>query len=568
MRLANDDGRLGASPAPPALVREPPAERWAARVIGRSWRRRGAVRAALRCIARAVRTRSTYRRNAARRMQRACRAFSCRLAANKASQPGGGEVKTNGSKGSNAEDDNSIVGYLLDQQKQLLLEYNKLARVHRDHQAEYDANMQLVERREHLTLLAAMKASERASRSRQPTARPKNIALAAMNNKTLAATMRSITGSRDTHQSLANMVGVLQQMQDSERVAKTMAREADETSLTLANDLNKASVHHIRNPSCTLADAPTAEAPPAPDDEPCHDSLYVQFDVGACNYEHLQQNMTGTEDLFYCDQILAQTNAGVRYHSTTAQLPLEDATGKTVTTSSVVDSGAAACAIDLDYRRQVFPDTIIRPSNRRFLDAQKKVMDLEGEMEIHVWVGDLRLATTAFVFRNLGAKFLLGNNALTRHGLTISNHRGILFSEMPNATAESRTPIQSAVEDHPTCNLCSEQCQCDHHGTRMVCDMDGNCFQVTSADGTATQVPFTPEGARPPSTNDEVLLRTSAHTSFSTAIKPGRKLRIRLDYDKLYSGAPATAELTLLPSFERWLTPHGAQLCCTCVPLP
>ena len=135
-------------------------------------------------------------------------------------------------------------------------------------------------------------------------------------------------------------------MRDSERVAKTTAREADKDRLTLADDLNKASVHHIRNPSCTLADASTTEEPPTPDDEPGHDSLYVQFDVGVCNYEHLQQDITGTEDLFYCDQILAQANTGVRYHSTTAQLPLEDASGKTVTTSSVVDSGAAA------YRRR------------------------------------------------------------------------------------------------------------------------------------------------------------------------------------------------------------------------
>ena len=324
----------------------------------------------------------------------------------------------------------------------------------------------------------------------------------------------------------------------------------------------------MRNPGCTHhQDA--ASTVSSSEDQPDGSTLYVEFDMQACAQEY-QAGISAEApcESFFVDassELIATVHPSAappsqNYHSTTAQLPLEDSSGATVETKSVIDTGAASCGMDADYRRKHFPNAAVRPSRRRFLDAQKQVMQLEGEMDLYVWIGDLRLLTVAYIFKNLGAQFLLGNNATTRHGLTISNYRGILYSEMPYATKDSQTAIASVRTGAATCSLCEEDCECSLKGACLTCDLDNSEFLLRNSKGTTRQVPFEPvdAGTAAAETTDEdpVRLRTFAHSSFTTTIRPGVKARIRLDYDKLYHGPAATAELTLMPSFERWLKDH------------
>ena len=156
-----------------------------------------------------------------------------------------------------------------------------------------------------------------------------------------------------------------------------------------------------------------------------------------------------------------------KYESMRAVLRVGSATSEiddSVQISSIVDSGAAWCAIRLSTLKQKFPHLVsqIQATRMKFRDASGNRMSLVGRVEISIWVGTRRLTTSAFVFDRLGAEFLLGVNAIRRNGCVIDGglnrfyvrgdaDLGVpLISSSPGTPAAEPTADNLALEEHPS----------------------------------------------------------------------------------------------------------------------
>ena len=120
------------------------------------------------------------------------------------------------------------------------------------------------------------------------------------------------------------------------------------------------------------------------------------------------------EAFFHSDAIMQASEEVGQYQSMKAVLRLGDGEGDEADITSIVDSGAAWCAIRLSYLKENLPKLIkkIKQSNKLFKDASNRPMSLVGELVLSLKIGTLSTTTKVYVFGNLGADFLLGANAL------------------------------------------------------------------------------------------------------------------------------------------------------------
>jgi hypothetical protein len=262
------------------------------------------------------------------------------------------------------------------------------------------------------------------------------------------------------------------------------------------------------------------------------------------------------------------------------RLTLTDAVGTVKTLRAIVDSGAAWSAIDAAALADAFPNVHVSPSTRKFRDASDRLMPLLGSVQLNFRIGDLTLSTEIFVFRKLGAPFLLGVNALHQHGLTISNYRGIIYSEKPDATAASHEPLQFApaapanfatdghseadrkcgrcllahVQDgsntSDTCDLCP---MCPSSDWVLVCDADGCTLKARSTSGRELHMgcervpPFQATTGEPDANEYCASLRTRKRYVVPAGT---RGFEIRLRYSTHLHGPTKSIEVALTNAFK------------------
>ena len=147
------------------------------------------------------------------------------------------------------------------------------------------------------------------------------------------------------------------------------------------------------------------------------------------------------------------------WQSMTTRLLVETCQGKTAPLVAVADSGAAWCAIHLTWIHNHAPDLISRISEvrKRFLDASNNEMPLAGTLDITFWLGEARLTTKCYVFKNLSADFLLGTNAIVENGLVIDGQSRMIYQKATGANAPLRV---DASEDQPTLELICDRDNC------------------------------------------------------------------------------------------------------------
>ena len=247
------------------------------------------------------------------------------------------------------------------------------------------------------------------------------------------------------------------------------------------------------------------------------------------------------------------------YHSTAMDLALTNAVGQQTTLRAIVDSGAAWSAIDEETLRRELPSSTIEKSDRHFKDASGNLMKVQGKTTLNFALGDLRLETTVYVFRSLGAPFLLGVNSLIDHGLAISTQRKVLFSEHPAATPASQAPIQFSTADR--CKPCDTNitwdCTCENHlGATLVCDLTACELRFNSpSSGLVTQPMILSKIATEGDENHPPADRTKPwesrlKTNRAYVIRPYQTQEIRLEYLNHCPGKVATLEAEVLMPFR------------------
>ena len=201
-----------------------------------------------------------------------------------------------------------------------------------------------------------------------------------------------------------------------------------------------------------------------------------------------QPTVDESEPFFADTKVMAvDTENGFRYQSLKANLTLEGSKSK-VTIESIVDSGAAWCAIRRSTLEKEMPELMekLEPSSMRFHDASGRLMSLAGRVPLKVWIGARFVTTTAYVFDNLGAPFLLGANALLGNGCVVDCNKSRLYvandpthgipmhsawctSCEPRAHTDRFTPEWQACVKCPTA-----------HGTRarIVCDKENSSINL------------------------------------------------------------------------------------------
>ena len=205
---------------------------------------------------------------------------------------------------------------------------------------------------------------------------------------------------------------------------------------------------------------------------------------------------TGLTDFFDNASILAVEEAMEKegkYESMKATLPIVDSnTGDEADIISIVDSGAAWCAMKLSVLEDRLPSLVkkIRGSRMKFRDASNNRMSLVGRVPITIRIGTRTIRTVTYVFRELGADFLLGANALRQNGCLIDCHRNRLYvhddanlgvattcspctqcSASLNAITEDtdETVEKERAEEMPSME---KPCPSCHGHYRVVCDKD------------------------------------------------------------------------------------------------
>jgi len=178
------------------------------------------------------------------------------------------------------------------------------------------------------------------------------------------------------------------------------------------------------------------------------DALYARLDFD----RHEEPDGETLEPLFLACGPTESRRAKNKYQATAADLRLRNENGdEAEAKGSIVDSGAARCAMNYAHFKQWFPTTRLRPTTKAFKDASGNRMNIAGEVDLGFWVGDLLLWTTVYVFWNLGHSFLLGVNAIYDNGLTISSVQSKLYSERPEATPQSQVPLTMMA-----CTMCED----------------------------------------------------------------------------------------------------------------
>ena len=242
----------------------------------------------------------------------------------------------------------------------------------------------------------------------------------------------------------------------------------------------------VRNPDCTTGDGVEYDKMLMTQEQTEENGseapgCYLHMDVSTL-LDSLQQPEKEVAEYFFVHSKELLLHAAARkYQSTVAHLLLQIGDCKRVV-RSVVDSGAAWCAINASFMKKHFPDANIRASNKRFKDASNNVMNLAGETTIQFNVGALELSTTAFVFNGLGADFLLGTNALAENGLSISLMRNVLFSEL-KVDPSNTQPIFTHRDAEPELKA-TTQCGCSQRSLHLTYDSDISCIQL-AREGTA-----------------------------------------------------------------------------------
>ena len=264
-----------------------------------------------------------------------------------------------------------------------------------------------------------------------------------------------------------------------------------------------------------------------------------------------------------------------KYQATAADLTLQSPDGtRIIAKGSVIDSGAARCAIDFAHLKRWFPNIAIRPTGRSFHDASGNRMNIVGEVDLAFLLGDLVLWTTVYVFRGLGHHFLLGVNAIHEHGLTISSVRSVLFSERPEATSASEIPLTMA-----NCSICDStepphamtatleksqhdatltpEIPCDCPKIDLIYSVPERCLKVKRHrnlnDGASkpTSLPcygITPTDVRTQAP-DSREQRTEVRINHRVTLGPGETAIIPLEYGTLCEGEETTAEVEVSELF-------------------
>ena len=256
------------------------------------------------------------------------------------------------------------------------------------------------------------------------------------------------------------------------------------------------------------------------------------------------------------------------YHATAMQLPLEDEAGRKAVVRAIVDSGAAWSAIDYNTMHEHFPNIHMLASDRKFKDASSNIMTVRGRIVISFSIGDLKLATTVYVFQNLGAPFLLGVNSLHDHGLALSTQRRVIFSESAHASPASTAPVSFAYLSDVMCHECADQepekydkkCYCAQANQLTIsCDPENHNITVTRL-GVVDVVPFQAE--RVPISHvlhTKSVSSTSAIGAYESVlrldrdykIRPGvRAVEVRLEYDSHCVGPVRDLRVRVLKSFQ------------------
>ena len=160
--------------------------------------------------------------------------------------------------------------------------------------------------------------------------------------------------------------------------------------------------------------------------------------------------------------------------------------------TAVADSGAAWCAMKLHWIRKYAPEmeAKVRKVAKRFVDASNNVMALEGELELHFWLGKSKLSTKCYVFDNLSADFLLGTNAMVVNGLVIDGQDRIIYQKSTGASARLKVAANEEAEHQEA-------------GLQLICDRSDGCIWVRSAD------------SKPPTDSD--CLPKENHNHFTSA---------------------------------------------------
>ena len=177
-------------------------------------------------------------------------------------------------------------------------------------------------------------------------------------------------------------------------------------------------VQRVVNPHCTPSEHMVHQL---------EESQATEDDTGILGdvlYTRLDLDRSEESDETLLEPLFPVLESNRKYQATAADLTLQSSDGtRAEAKGSVIDSGAARCAIDYQHLKRWFPKIIIRPTGRSFHDASGNRMRIAGEVDLAFLLGDLKLWTTVYVFHGLGHHFLLGVNAIHEHGLTISSER-------------------------------------------------------------------------------------------------------------------------------------------------
>ena len=271
-------------------------------------------------------------------------------------------------------------------------------------------------------------------------------------------------------------------------------------------------------PQMAYAEAVDSAVPEAPEDLPDSPTIYLKWpkrllDSTEATPECAEANI----NFFEPAAVMEVSEEARRFQSMKADLLL-GSTEEEAVTSSIVDSGAAWCALKQSYLRQHLPslEAKMQASSLKFKDASGNRMSLVGKVPIEVTIGNRRLKTFTYVFRDLGADFLLGTNALWDNGCVIDCNSKRLYQK---GDPDEGVPLMATV--CPTCDQAGELLVtsgewsrhpgCPSHSQaageealRVVCNRDA-CTLVVSTDGEDVSFPCTRE--RHPASDAKLVIR-------------------------------------------------------------
>ena len=252
-----------------------------------------------------------------------------------------------------------------------------------------------------------------------------------------------------------------------------------------------------------------------------------------------------------------EEEGGFKYQSLKAVLPLEDSGGNRVAIESIVDSGAAWCAIRLSVLREQLPETFrrMKASRMKFHDATGRVMSLRGRVQLRILIGERRVSAMVYVFEHLGAPFLLGANALMGNGCVIDCNRGRLYvADDPDGGVEVESGVcvscESAAHDHrfqPAWQKCTDCPKGGGEHVNIICDRDNKVIKLVRAESDCTVATIGCQGYEGDSEATEG--RTACLTlDRDVTILPFQLVHLDPKLEGVNRDSLAPIELTLTPS--------------------